>query len=333
MKTLVAMVLFLGVVLYATFAGADFGAGFWDLTAGGAERGRMPRGLIDRSIGPVWEANHVWLIYCLVVLWTGFPSAFASIMSTLFVPLWLAAFGIVLRGSGFAFRKVSVRTETQRMYGAAFALSSVITPFFLGTVAGGIASGRVPTGGGTNHISSWINPTAILGGVLAVLTCAYLAAVFLAAEARARRVPELETYFRWRALGAAAACGAVAIGGIFVLRADSRHLFDRLTGVALPLVVISAASGLAALVLLRHASPRPIRVLAVIAVVSVVGGWGVAQYPYLLGTHLKIAVAAAPNATLWSIVAVFGAAAVLCVPSLGWLYLLQQRGTFEEAPI
>jgi cytochrome d ubiquinol oxidase subunit II len=333
MNTFVAVILFTGVVLYSVFAGADFGAGFWDLTAGGAERGRMPRGLIDRSIGPVWEANHVWLIFCLVVMWTGFPRAFASIMSTLFIPLWLAAFGIVLRGSGFAFRKVSVRTETQRTYGAAFAFSSVITPFFLGTVAGGIASGRVPSGGGSNHFSSWINPTSILGGVLAVVVCAYLAAVFLVAEARARRVPGLERYFRRRALAAAIAAGAVAIAGIFVLRADARHLFDRLTGVALPLVIVSTVCGLAALALLQFAPPRPLRVLAVLAVVSVVGGWGVAQYPYLLGTHLRIAEAAAPTSTLWAIVIVFGAAAVLCVPSLALLYMLQQRGTFEEAPI
>jgi cytochrome d ubiquinol oxidase subunit II len=332
MNTFVAVILFTGVVLYSVFAGADFGAGFWDLTAGGADRGRMPRGLIDRSIGPVWEANHVWLIFCLVVMWTGFPRAFASIMSTLFIPLWLAAFGIVLRGSGFAFRKVSVRTETQRTYGAAFAFSSVITPFFLGTVAGGIASGRVPSGGGSNHFSSWINPTSILGGVLAVVVCAYLAAVFLVAEARARRVPDLERYFRRRALAAAIAAGAVAIAGIFVLRADARHLFDRLTGVALPLVIVSTVCGLAALALLQFAPPRPLRVLAVLAVVSVVGGWGVAQYPYLLGTHLRIAEAAAPTSTLWAIVIVFGAAAVLCVPSLALLYVLQQRGTFEEAP-
>jgi cytochrome d ubiquinol oxidase subunit II len=118
---LVAVILFTGVVFYAVFGGADFGAGFWDLTAGGAERGRAPRGLIDRAIGPVWEANHVWLIFCLVVLWTGFPQAFAAIMSTLFVPLWLAGFGIVLRGSGFAFRAVVTRTAEQRVAGATFA--------------------------------------------------------------------------------------------------------------------------------------------------------------------------------------------------------------------
>jgi cytochrome d ubiquinol oxidase subunit II len=332
-STFVAVILFTGVVLYAVFAGADFGAGFWDLTAGGPERGRKPRGLIDRSIGPVWEANHVWLIFCLVVLWTSFPVAFASIMSTLFLPLWFAAFGIVLRGSGFAFRKVSVRTETQRAYGATFAVSSVITPFFLGTVAGGIASGRVPTGGGSNHVSSWINPTSILGGVLAVVTCAYLAAVFLVAEARARRVPDLEMYFRRRALAAGALSGAVAIGGIFVLRADARHLFDRLTGAALPLVIISAVCGLAALALLRSASPTPLRALAVLAVATVVAGWGVAQYPYLLGTHLRLHAAAAPSATLWSIVVIFGVAAIVVVPSLALLYVLQQKGTFEEAPV
>src|SRR5690348_6763506 len=169
---------------YAMFGGADFGAGFWDLTAGGAERGRRPRGLIDRSIGPVWEANHVWLIFCLVVLWTAFPGAFAAIMTTLYVPLGLAALGIVLRGSGFAFRKVSVRTADQRVNGVLFAVSSVVTPFFFGAVAGGIASGRVPTSGGGDALSSWWNPTSVLGGAMAVVVCAYLAAVFLAAEAR-----------------------------------------------------------------------------------------------------------------------------------------------------
>jgi hypothetical protein len=143
MSRFAAVVLFAGVTLYAIFGGADFGAGFWDLTAGGAERGRRPRGLIDRSIGPVWEANHVWLIFCLVVLWTAFPTAFAAIMTTVYIPLGLAALGIVLRGSGFAFRKVSVRTPTQRANGAVFATSSVVTPFFMGVVAGAIASGRI----------------------------------------------------------------------------------------------------------------------------------------------------------------------------------------------
>jgi cytochrome bd ubiquinol oxidase subunit II len=324
-----AVILFGGIVLYATFGGADFGAGFWDLTAGGAEAGRRPRGLIDRAIGPVWEANHVWLIFCLVVMWTAFSGAFAAIMTTLYLPLGLAALGIVLRGSGFAFRKVSVRTPEQRANGATFALSSVITPFFLGTVAGGIASGRVPTAGNGDALSSWINPTSLLGGSLAVLVCAYLAAVFLIAEARARRAPDLEEWFRRRARVAAVVTGAVAVGGIFVLRHDAHRLFDRLLGPGLPFVIVSAAAGSAALALLSRASPAVLRMMAAAATVSVLAGWGVAQYPYVLGTHLTITQAAAPRSTLLSVMVVTAVAAVLVLPSLGVLYVLQQRGALE----
>jgi cytochrome bd ubiquinol oxidase subunit II len=329
-STAVAAVLFACIVLYAVFGGADFGAGFWDLTAGSAAGGRRARGLIDQSLGPVWEANHVWLVFILVILWTGFPSAFAAVMSTLYVPLGLAALGIVLRGSAFAFRKVSVTVRSQRVAGAAFAASSVITPFFLGTVAGGVASGRVPIGGNGDARSSWLNPTSLLGGALAVVTCAFLAAVFLTAEARARRVADLERWFRQRAIGAAAVAGALAVAGIFVLHADAHHLFERLLGPGLPLVVVSAVSGLAALLLLDRVPPRPLRVLAVVAVATVVAGWGVAQYPYLLGTHLRIAAGAAPDATLWSVAVVFGVALVLVVPSLALLYRLQQRGVLES---
>ncbi|MDQ1395727.1 MAG: cytochrome bd ubiquinol oxidase subunit, partial [Acidimicrobiaceae bacterium] len=230
MTDLVAVILFGGVLLYAVFGGADFGAGFWDLTAGGAARGQRPRRLIDHAIGPVWEANHVWLIFCLVVLWTGFPGPFAAIMSTLFVPLGLAALGIVVRGSGFAFRKVSVRSVEQRLSGAAFATSSVVTPFFFGTVAGGIASGRVPRGGGGDQLTSWLNPTSLLGGTLAVVVCAYLAAVFLAGDARTRGALDLERWFRRRAFGAAAVAGGLSLAGIFILRADAHRLFERLLG-------------------------------------------------------------------------------------------------------
>jgi cytochrome bd ubiquinol oxidase subunit II len=329
-STLVAVVLFVGVLLYAVFGGADFGAGFWDMTAGGAERGRRPRGLIDRSIGPVWEANHVWLIYSLVVMWTAFSGAFAAIMSTLYIPLGLAALGIVIRGSGFAFRKVSVRTPEQRLHGAAFAISSVVTPFFFGTVAGGIASGRVPSAGGGDALTSWVNPTSVLGGFLAVFVCAYLAAVFLIAEARARRAPDLENWFRRRAQVAAVITGGLSVGGIFILRADAHRLYERLLWPGLPFVLASVACGGAALLLLRRASPQILRALAFGAVAAVVLGWGVAQYPYMLGTHLSIDVAAAPSPTLASILVVFGLAAVLVVPSLVLLFFLQQRGALEE---
>src|SRR4051795_11332951 len=147
MSTAAAVVLFIGILAYAVFGGADFGAGFWDLIAGGAARGARPRAVIEHSIGPVWEANHVWLIFIFVILWTSFPQAYASITLTLFVPLTIAALGIVLRGTSFAFRNVVVTFRTRRLFGAAFAVSSVLVPYCMGAVAGGIASGRVPAGG------------------------------------------------------------------------------------------------------------------------------------------------------------------------------------------
>jgi cytochrome d ubiquinol oxidase subunit II len=326
---LTGVILFLGVTLYAVFGGADFGAGFWDLTAGGADRGRRPRGLIDAAIGPVWEANHVWLIFCLVVLWTGFPTAFAAIVETLYVPLTIAALGIVVRGAGFAFGKVSETLTEQRLYGVAFATSSFVTPFFLGAVAGGIASGRVPTDGAGDPVSSWVNPTSMLGGTLAVVVCAYLAAVFLVAEAGRRRLADLEHYFRVRALGAGVVAGLVSLAGIWVLRDDAPRLFHHLLGVALPLVVISVLAGLGALAVLWRGAARAGRPLAAAAVAAVVGGWGVAQYPYLLGTHLSLDAAAAPDTTLRVVVGVFLVALVTTVPSLVYLYSLGQRGRLD----
>jgi cytochrome d ubiquinol oxidase subunit II len=326
MSTFAAVVLFAGVLAYAVLGGADYGAGFWDLTAGGARRGAGPRHLIDRAIEPVWEANHVWLIFCLVTMWTAFPTAFAAIMTTLYVPLGLAALGIVLRGTGFAFRAVVVHTEQQRVAGAAFAASSVIAPFFLGAVAGGLASGRVPAAGYGDPVRSWVNPTSAVGAGLAVLTCAFLAAVFLLAEAHQRGDRELELWFRRRARVAAAGAGALTLAGIVILRADSPRLFHQLLRPGLPLVLVSAGCGLAALLLLPAAPPRLLRLLAVLAVAAVVLGWGVAQYPYLLGTHLPIADAAAPRPTLWALTAVAGAATLLVVPSIALLFTLQQRG-------
>jgi cytochrome d ubiquinol oxidase subunit II len=331
MSTLVALVLFSGVTTYAVFAGADFGAGFWDLIAGGAERGRRPRALIDHSIGPVWEANHVWLIFCLVVLWTAFPDAFQSIMLTLYVPLTLAALGIVLRGSGFAFRKSVTVTRQQRLYGAAFASSSVLVPYCMGAVAGAIASGRVPSGGEAgDRWTSWVNPTSILGGVLAIAVCAFLASVYLIADAGRLGQPALAEYFRTRAVAAAVGAGLVAFVGIFVLHADAPYIFHGLTSRALPLVIVSAVCGLASLWMLWKGAGRIARPFAVLAVATVVVGWGVAQWPYLLPQSLKVSEAAAPDATLWAVLFVFALAAVLILPSLAWLYYLDQQSTLAS---
>jgi cytochrome d ubiquinol oxidase subunit II len=326
----VAVVLFFGVTAYAVFGGADFGAGFWDLLAGNARRGALPRRVVDHSIGPVWEANHVWLIFVLVVMWTAFSEAFASIMLTLFVPLSLAAFGIVLRGSGFAFRKEVTRVSSQRNFGATFAISSVLVPFCFGAVAGAIASGRVPAGGvAGDHWSSWVNPTSVLGGVLAVAVCAYLAAVYMVWDAHRFAGAVMEEYFRRRAIVMAIVTGAIAIVGIFVLDADAEYVFDRLTSDALPLVIVSGLCGLGSLVLLVRRTHRIARVLAIGAVASIIWAWGVAQWPYLLPETLEVTENPAPDATLAAVLVVFGLAAAIILPSLALLYLLDQRSLLE----
>src|SRR4051794_4338579 len=215
---LMLVVLWIGLTAYVLFGGADFGAGVWDLLAGGDRRGAAQRDLIEHTIGPVWEANHVWLIFVVVLLWAGFSPVFAAVLSTLYIPLTLAALGIIARGAAFAFRKVSTELWQKRLFGACFALSSVLTPFFLGTVAGGVASGRVPPGLARGDVvTSWLNPTSALGGVLAVLVCAHLAAVYLCAETARRGAAELGAWFRARALVSGPLAGAVALAGIAVL--------------------------------------------------------------------------------------------------------------------
>ena len=326
MTNAVAVVLMIAITAYAVFGGADFGAGFWDLVAGGAERGERPREVIDHSIGPVWEANHVWLIFIFVILWTGFPEAYASITLTLFVPLTLAAFGIVLRGSSFAFRKTVFRTRDRRNFGAAFATSSVLVPYCLGAVAGAVASGRVPAGGvAGDPWTSWINPTSILGGVLAVVVVAYLAAVYLVRDARRLGDPAMAEYFRRRAVAAAIVAGIVAFVGIFVLRADARYLFDGLASRALPLVVLSAICGAGSLVLLVRNANRGARILAIGAVASIIVGWGVAQWPYILPESLKVSQAAAPSGTLTALLVAAALAALIVLPGFILLYTLDQK--------
>jgi cytochrome d ubiquinol oxidase subunit II len=323
-------VLWIGLTLYVLLAGADFGGGFWDLFAGGTHRGRPQRDLIEHSIGPVWEANHVWLIFVIVLLWTAFPTVFAAVMSTLYIPLTLAALGIIARGAAFAFRKASDQLGQERLFGAAFALSSVLTPFFLGTVAGGIASGRVPLGlAAGNLLTSWWNPTSVLAGTLAVGAAAYLAATYLCADARREGEHQLAEAFRRRALVTGLVLGAVALGGIAVLHADAPQLFDGLTHRALPLVISSGIAGVASLLLVLRRRYLLVRITAALAVTSVVWGWALAQYPYLLPppatANITIAAGAAHPDVLWATLIALAAGAALLIPSLLWLFVLFQR--------
>jgi len=324
-----AAILWIGATFYALFGGADFGGGFWDLIAGDAEKGERPRALIQRSLTPVWEANHVWLIFVLVVLWTAFPQAFSAIFTTLYVPIALAALGIVLRGAGFAFRKSIEGLELRRAAGATFALSSVLTPFFMGTVVGAIASGNVPADGNGEAFSSWLEPLPLLTGAMFVATGAYLSAVFLVGDARRAGEDDLEDYFVRRALAAAAIAGLAAAVGLVELHAEAHYVFDRLVEQGLPLVILSALCGVGLLAVLLRGGRRPLRPLAAGAVIAVIWGWGVAQFPYLLPTDLTISEAAAPGPTLDMVFIVFGAATVFVLPSLFLLYVLSQRDLLE----
>jgi cytochrome bd-type quinol oxidase subunit 2 len=322
----VLSVMFVGLVAYGLFAGADFGAGIWDLLAGGTRRGARQRDLIEHSIAPVWEANHVWLIFVLVVLWTAFSGAFAAVVTTLYIPLTLAAFGMIARGAAFAFRKSITTLGMRRFLGAGFALSSLVTPYFLGAVVGGVASGRVPPGiAAGDVVTSWVNPTSVLGGVLAVLVCAYLAAVFLCGDARREGAEDLAEQFRVRALGTAVLTGVTGVAGLFVLRADAPLLFDGLTGRAAPVVALSVVAGLAALWLLATRRYAPARLASALAVAAILAGWAVAQYPYVLLPEVTIEEAATGRATLVAMLVALIGGTVVLLPALVYLYVLFQR--------
>ena len=327
---LCAVILWVGVTLYAIFGGADFGAGVWDLLAGSGERADRVRAQIDRSIGPVWEANHVWLIFVLVVLWTAFPTTFSAIMTTVYIPLALAALGIVLRGSGFAFRH-ALPGPVQRPASRVFGFASLLTPFFMGTVVGAIASGEVPAAGDGDPTGSWTGFLPLVTGVLFVVVAAYTAAIFLVRDSGAAGDQDLRDYFARRALVAAVVAGIAAVVGVIALRQDARFIYDGLTswpGIAL--VILSGICGLAALGLLITGRNRGLRVAAVGAGVTMIWGYFAAAFPYMLPTSLKISDAAGASATLTEVIVVFGIAAVTCVPALILLYVLSQKSTLES---
>ena len=316
-----------GLALYTVLGGADFGAGFWQLVATDEDI----RDEAHHSMAPVWEANHVWLIFVLTVVWTAYPEAFGSIASTLSVPLFVAGIGIVLRGGAYALRAGTRTAAEQRRVDTLFAVSSILTPFALGTAVGGLASERVHVGNpGGSLVTSWLNPLSITIGVLAVAVSAYMAAVFLSGDAVRHGNPALAERFRTRALAAGVVAGAAALAGIVVLHVDAERLFTHLTqGDGLPALIVSVAAGAATLALLWRRRYEPARYTSALAVAAVIAGWALAQNPILL-RGLTIREAAASHDTLVAVVVAVLAGAVLLFPSLALLFRLTLRGELDH---
>jgi cytochrome d ubiquinol oxidase subunit II len=321
-----------GLALYTALAGADFGAGFWQLFAGRGAKAEEVREHGHHSMGPVWEANHVWLIFVITVFWTGYPSAFGSIFSTLSLPLFIAAVGIILRGAAYALRSGTQNPIELRSIDMLFSISSLLTPFALGACAGAIASERVPVGNAAGHMfSSWLNPTSILIGALAVASSAYLAAVYLAADAARQGDPELERAFRARALGSGLLTGAIALGGLAVLHSDAHPLYhELLTGKAVSALVASILAGSATLALVFAGRFEAARYTAALAVSAIVAGWALARWPTLL-PGLTVQRAAAPHDALVGLVVAVLAGGAILFPSLALLFRLALTGRFDHA--
>jgi cytochrome bd ubiquinol oxidase subunit II len=320
----------IGLVLYAVLAGADFGAGMWQLVGGRGQRGERIREHCHRSMGPVWEANHVWLIFVLTVTWTAYPVFFGSVASTLAVALFIAAIGIILRGTSYALRSGAAGSRELRTIDGVFAVASLVTPFALGAAAGAIAAERVPVGNAAgNLITSWLNPTSILVGLLTVTFSAYLAAVYLAADAARSEEDDLVEAFRIRALGAGSVAGGLALAGLLVVHADEHPLYTGLVhGGGLAILVVSIVVGTATMGLNAARRFELARYTAALAVALVIADWAVARWPTLL-PGLTVDQAAAPHDTMVAVVVAVLGGAVLLFPALTLLFTLSLRGHLE----
>ena len=254
-----------------------------------------------------------------------------SVASTLAVPFFIAALGIILRGASYALRSAAGTSRESRMVDSAFAVGSLVTPFALGAMAGAIAAERVPVGNAAGGLfSSWTGAVPILIGVLAVAFSAYLAAVYLAADAARRGDAEIEAAYRVRALGAGAAAGVLAIVGLVVVHADAPSLYTGLVhGAALAVLIVSLLAGTAAMGLVAVRRFEPARYVAALAVAAVIAGWAFARYPVLL-PGLTVSQAAAPHDTLVAVVIAVLAGGAILFPSLGLLFWLLLRGRLGE---
>lgn len=334
LPSVLAGVIVVALIAYALMAGADFGGGVWDLLASGPRKSAQ-RAIIVHAIGPIWEANHVWLIIAVVLLFTCFPPAFALLGVALHIPFALMLIGIVLRGSAFTFRSYdSQHNAVQRRWGRIFAIASVITPILLGIVIGAIASGSVgqapigvPDASFTaRYVTPWLTPFAVAVGALALALFAFLAAVYLTVEAAADVA--LQEDFRRRALGAAAAVFVTAAAALIAAHLTAPRVREALTvsPLALPFHLATGVLALVAIGGLVRRAYRLARLAAAAQVTFILGGWAFSQYPYVVPPTLTIAGAAAPRATLALILVALIVGALVLFPSLAYLYRVFKGG-------
>jgi cytochrome d ubiquinol oxidase subunit II len=321
-----------GLVFYIVLGGADFGAAIWQVAGGPGDEGRRIRDLAHASMSPVWEANHVWLIFVLTVTWTCFPAAFGSLASTLCVALFLAGIGLIVRGAAYALRSGTDSLGEIERVDMASAGSSVLTPFMLGAAIGGIASGRVPYGNARGDlIDSWLNPTGVAVGALAIVFSAYISAVFLCGDAMRRGEPDLVPALRARALGSGLLAGVLALVGLIVLHHDAHRVYHELVaGDGLPALIVSVLAGGATLALVLAGRFEPARLTSALAVAAIVAGWALAQSPIFL-PGLTIQQAAAPHDTLVTTIVAVVAGGLILFPSLALLFRLSLTGHLGSA--
>jgi cytochrome d ubiquinol oxidase subunit II len=315
---LLAGALLAALVLYALLGGADFGGGVWDLLAAGPRKAEQRR-LVEDAIGPIWEANHVWLILAVVLLFTGFPAAFAALSIDLFLPLFLLLGGIVLRGAAFTFRTYDRPDPRVRVrWGLVFSISSIVAPLVLGTIVGAIASGRLVAATRGRVPLAWLSPFPLATDLLATALFAFLAACYLAVEAEGA----LREDFRRRALGAGVAVFAAALLAAVLSWREAPLVFAGLTrrGFSLPLHLATAAAAVTALGALLRRRVRLARAAAAVQAALIVAGWGASQYPYLVVPDVTLASAAAPDATIVPVLWALAAGAVLLFPALYLLF-------------
>lgn len=327
MPDVVAFVLLLGVAAYSVAGGVDFGAGIWDLLAGSGSRSREARALIDHAMAPVWEVNNVWLVLAIVVCWTGFPALFQAAFLDLYPLFTVALIGLILRGAFFAFRHVAEDPRSHRIADFVFGVSSVLTPFFFAATLGAIASGKV----GTGVANAILNPMALAFGLVSVAATAFSGAAFLVGDARRYGASDLVPYFGQRVIGSGGVLIVLGTLALVVIELENPALLrSMLSGPGLAFTLLTMLLTPTVILLVWRHAYRWFRIATVLAVGSMVFGWGFAQSPYLLPGRLTIGQAIAPGPTQALLAIVTVLLVVLIAPSLFLLYYLDQKNSLES---